>query len=725
MIYVCFMLKGKLLILSIILWTSSICLAQDSNVTQKQSDTLDIYEDIQICREILFQYPDSAEEYVKTILSRSEKIDYGYGIYSAYMFKGGLYWLRSELGQAIAEYKLALKYSNGEKFPDRKAKALGNIAMAYNQYLESDSAILYLNKTISFAKEKNIDATYRKGMFDLGIFYLYQGNYIEAFRNFDKTKEELGNAEDSLLLLHLYSNFGVLYTELNKFDSALLYYNKAIELDEKLSSDDIRASIYLNLGELYFRQKKDYESAVYNYKKALECALSNNRYVPFKLKTDINIGNVFMEQENLDSAKKYYDAALRSPILGQVPEAKTGLFVNLGTYYTSTNDFAIAQRYLDTGFALADNLGLMNYKKIALGSMYILSESMGDYKQSLEYYKQYHGLSDTLSKHESIKELAGLQFEKFIQKEQLNNQGLIKENKEITQRMLISVGVIVILLILLYLLYYNFRKRKKLHNMLTNKHNDLKVVHTKLTVANEQLSAQQNELKALNHSKDKLFSILGHDLKAPFNGIHGIVGLLNENWNVLEDTKREEMLDMLLNSSKRTSSLIDNILNWGMTQEGLVAVDKQKVGLRQLLNEIADLFEIQIKNKELKFTTELPNETLTLETDSMLLSRIIHNLINNAIKFTPKGGAITLKVEELDSQIKISVIDTGIGIPHDKISEMFDVGMGFRRAGTEGERSTGMGLLLSKQYTNLLGAKLTVSSEVGNGSSFVLTFPVR
>lgn len=722
MIYVCFMLKGKLLILILTLWTSSVCLAQETKATHKQSDTIQIYEDIRICRDILFQYPDSAQNYVGTILNRSKKIDYRYGIYSAYMFKGGLFWLRHELDQAIVAYKQALKYSDSEKSPDRKAKALGNIAMAYNQNLESDSAILYLNKTIAFAKEKKIAEQYRKGLFDLGIFYLYQGNYIEAFRNFEKTKEEVSNVQDSVLLMHLYGNFGVLYADLNKFDSALLYYNKALEVDEKLSSEDFRSSNYLNLGELFFRQKKDYKSAIYYYKKALECAVASNRYLPFKLRTDINIGNVFYEQQNLDSAKKYYDAALRSPILDQVPDAKTALFVNLGTYYSTTNDFVNAQSYLDTGFALADNLGLMDYKKTALESMHALFEYKGDFKQSLRYYKQFHAMSDTLLKHESNKELAILEFEKFLQKELLDNQGLIKENKEITQRMILSIGVIVILLIFLYLLYHNFRKRKKLHIMLANKHNDLKRVHAKLKVANEQLFAQQKELKALNHSKDKLFSILGHDLKAPFNGIHGIVGLLTKNWNVINDREKKEMMTMLFSSSQRASALLDNILNWGMTQEGLVQVEKQNVVLRHMLNEIAELFELQLKNKELDLTIELPNDLIELDTDGMLLSRIVHNFINNAIKFTPKGGSIILRVEDLTNKIKLSVIDTGIGIPKDKISSIFNVDLGFRRSGTEGEQSTGMGLLLSKQYTKLIGASIDVISVEGKGSSFILSF---
>jgi signal transduction histidine kinase len=203
-----------------------------------------------------------------------------------------------------------------------------------------------------------------------------------------------------------------------------------------------------------------------------------------------------------------------------------------------------------------------------------------------------------------------------------------------------------------------------------------------------------------------------------------MLGLVNENWDIINDTEKKEMLGLLFNSSERIPELLDNILNWGKIQEGLVNIDKQKVVLYPTLKEIIDLFEAKIKNKKLHLGIELSNETLSLDTDSMLFSRVVQHLINNAIKFTPKVGVINIKVEELSKEIRISLIDSGISIPKEKVSTIFDVKLGFRRLGTDGEKSTGMVLHLSKEYAKLMGASLNVSSVEGEGSSFVLTFPL-
>jgi signal transduction histidine kinase len=250
------------------------------------------------------------------------------------------------------------------------------------------------------------------------------------------------------------------------------------------------------------------------------------------------------------------------------------------------------------------------------------------------------------------------------------------------------------------------------------------MLNEELEIANKTLSAQQAELQALNLSKDQLFSVLGHDLKSPFNGIIGLLDLVNENWDVINDTEKKEMLALLFTSSERVSELLDNILNWGKTQVGLVNIQTRKVVLDSTLKGIVDLFEAQIDSKKLDVVVELSNETISLDTDSMLFSRVVQNLINNAIKFTPKGGKIMVKVEQLNKETRLSVVDSGIGIPKEKISTLFDMNLSFRRPGTDGEKSTGMGLLLSKEYAKLMGASLTVNSVEGEGSSFVLTFPV-
>jgi|AntRauTorckE5430_2_1112549.scaffolds.fasta_scaffold02660_4 signal transduction histidine kinase/Tfp pilus assembly protein PilF len=717
------MFKSYLCLLTAILLIQSFCLGQSQDSESYQSDTAYINGRIDICRKVLYLYPDSASDYLDSIFYRSKKIDYEYGLYISHTFRGSLLWLEEEMDKALIEYKLALKYSNGDNFPARKANALGNIALVYTRKLEVDSAKKYLSKTIEYSEENNIPKMYRKGLFDLGILYLGQDNYIEASRNLLKVRNELETVEDLKLKVHVYNSFGILYTKLNNFDSALCYYNKAIEFENQLGAYDLRSSIYTNIGELYFRQNKGHDSAIHFFLKA-EKSAGPNRYNAIKLNTNINLGNVFFDKIQLDSTRKYYEDALNSPLIDKFPISKTAVLVNLGIYNLEVRNHTKAQFYLDSGYAMASEFGILRYKNNALKALCFLDSLNGNFLLSLKHYKEYHSVSDALSVSEANKEIAIFEFDKYVNQEKLNNLGLVKENEAISRRMILSVVIIVILLILLYALLINSKKRKRLLEQVSESRTNLQTLNEELEIANNLLSEQQAELKALNLSKDKLFSVLGHDLKSPFNGIIGLLELVNANWDIIEDTEKKEMLGLLFASSERVSELLDNILNWGKTQVGMVNIDTRSVVLYPTIKEIVDLLEARIENKKLHLEIELSNETLSIDTDVMLFSRIVQNLINNAIKFTPKEGRISVKVEQLSKEIKISVIDSGIGIPKEKVSTIFDMNLGFRRPGTDGEKSTGMGLLLSKEYAKLIGASLTVSSAEGEGSSFVLTFPL-
>jgi len=707
------MLRKFLFLLPAILLIQVFCSGQTRKMETYQQDTAYISECADMCRKVIYFYPDSASTYIDSIASRSKKIDYEYGFYMVHTFRGSLYWFRGDMDMALDEFKRGLKYANNKQFPDRKAKVLGNIALAYTRQMEIDSAIMYLDQTIAYSKKHNIDRMYRKALFDLGNLHLGQDNYIETARNYQKVRKALETDMDSVLMMYLFSGYGTLYTHLNKFDSSLCYYNKSIALSHQLTTVDLLSTNYLNVGELYFRQKQEYDTAAHYYYKAIEHALPAN-IGAIRVKANINLGNVFLEKLQYDSARKYYEDVLNSPLIDRLPKAKTAATINIGVYNYKVGNFKEAQWYLDSGYAMARRLGVLSSQQTALKSLYRLDSINGNLALAFQHFKEYNFVTDSLLEFETNKEMAILEFEKYINQEKLNNAGLIQENMSMNRRMILLAVVIFILLILLYALALNTRKRKMLNKELSASHNQLEET-------NKLLSVQQAELQKLNASKDKLFSVLGHDLKSPFSGILGMLDLVNKNWGIMSETEKKEMLELLFISSERVSELLDNILNWGKTQQGLVNVDRKKVALYPVLKEIIGLFEVQIDAKKLQVEIVMSEKDLSLDTDSMLLSRVVQNLLSNAVKFTPKGGAIHIKVEELNQEIRLSVIDSGMGIPKDKVSTIFDVNLSYRRAGTEGEKSTGMGLLLSKEYTALLGASLHVSSVEGEGSSFTLT----
>lgn len=549
-----------------------------------------------------------------------------------------------------------------------------------------------------------------------------QDNYIEAVRNLLRVRDELEITTDSLLLMYVYSTFGVLYSKVNKFDMSLLYYRKAIEVDKMISGVSNIANNYINIGELYFNSGDNLDSAVYYYRKAITSALPHNKR-NIEMAANINMGNVFLKKMQLDSAKAYYENALTDSLIKKFPNREAAVLVNLGLYYLEKQDLTKAQSFLKKGYDIAVKLDVLRYQKYALEALCRLDSITGDYKQFVSHYKLYHVISDSLQAGKVSNEMATIEFNKFIEQEKYNNEILIKENELKSKLIWITLVALLILLGMLTMLFRNRKKIKGLLEQLSEKHKNQQLLNEELTTTNEVLYSQQEELKALNIAKDKFFSILGHDLKSPFNSLLGLLDVIDKEWEHLGDEKKRSLIQSLYTSSEKTYHLLEDLLSWGKAQRGLIKYNPESFLLYPKIKEVTDLLEAQLNNKGQQLVIDISPD-LELNTDIMLFSQIVQNFVNNAIKYTHHGGVITVKAETGASEIKLCVTDTGIGIPAGKISTLFDLDSDFNRPGTENEQSTGMGLILSKEYAELINAKLSISSTEGVGSSFCLTLAV-
>ena len=236
---------------------------------------------------------------------------------------------------------------------------------------------------------------------------------------------------------------------------------------------------------------------------------------------------------------------------------------------------------------------------------------------------------------------------------------------------------------------------------------------------------QQKELQKLNAQKDKFFSIIAHDLRGPFSSFLGVTQLLDE---MLPELSREEIRDFA--ASMRTSatnlySLLENLLQWAKNQQGLTPFSPMKELLLSLVNEsILTLLE-PAKNKEIEIVNNIDGD-IEVFADKNMLQTVIRNLVSNAIKFTPKGGNITLSAKANSaSDVEISVKDSGIGMNETMVNNLFQLDAKTNRPGTEGEMSTGIGLLLCKDFVETHGGEIRVESEEGKGSVFHFNIPLN
>ncbi len=240
----------------------------------------------------------------------------------------------------------------------------------------------------------------------------------------------------------------------------------------------------------------------------------------------------------------------------------------------------------------------------------------------------------------------------------------------------------------------------------------------------EILRKSEQNLRDLNADKDKFFSILAHDLRNPFNSIIGFSEVLIDRIKQKDLEGIEKFAQQILQSAKNTYELLTNLLAWARLQSGKMELNNEVVNLNSILDESLMLFSENAADKSITLTRKT-TPGIQVDGDKTVLGTIMRNLINNAIKFTNPGGKVTIGSEMKNNEVVIWVRDTGIGMSKQMLEDLFDPGKNTSRTGTGGEPSTGLGLLLAKEFTEKQGGTLWAESTEGSGSVFYLSLPAR
>jgi len=237
---------------------------------------------------------------------------------------------------------------------------------------------------------------------------------------------------------------------------------------------------------------------------------------------------------------------------------------------------------------------------------------------------------------------------------------------------------------------------------------------------------KENELKLreLNATKDKLFSIIAHDLRSPFTGILGLSGLLIENIKDLEIEEFEKYLGAINSSAQNTLVLLENLLNWAKPQSGRIAFQPQQLILASIISESIELSQAVAMEKGISLAHKEADD-MEAYADKEMLKIVLRNLISNAIKFSKSGGNISILSKKEQNQVEIAVSDNGVGMSEETISKLFSIETNHTTMGTADEKGSGLGLILCKELLEKQGGKIWVESELGKGSIFKFSLPLN
>jgi signal transduction histidine kinase len=250
-----------------------------------------------------------------------------------------------------------------------------------------------------------------------------------------------------------------------------------------------------------------------------------------------------------------------------------------------------------------------------------------------------------------------------------------------------------------------------------------KEAELELEKSQEQLLKYAEELKKLNASKDKFFSIISHDLRSPFNSLLGVTEFITQSFDEMSTAEIKEAVTNINQSSQQVYNLILNLLEWSRIQTGRLYIEKSELNLSELIENVINLYQQNAGAKEIKLRFN-SSEKLIAYADKYMIETVIRNLVSNAIKFTPKGGKVEVNSVKKENFVEVTITDNGLGISKENQRKLFRIDQQFKTEGTANEKGTGLGLILCKEFIEKNDGTINLKSEEGKGSKFIFTIPL-
>ncbi len=246
--------------------------------------------------------------------------------------------------------------------------------------------------------------------------------------------------------------------------------------------------------------------------------------------------------------------------------------------------------------------------------------------------------------------------------------------------------------------------------------------HIDLINSKRKIEQQAKELTATNALKDRMFSIIGHDLRSPVGAIKQALGFIVNGTINPKDEDFLETLQLLVNTTDDAFNLLENLLGWAKSQSDTLKIIPENLNLFDIVSSTCAVLKINSKKKNITINIKIPND-ISVISDLNMINSILRNLLGNAIKFTPEQGLIEISANRINDFVQVFINDNGIGMEPNIVSEIFTSNKHFHTHGTNNESGSGLGLILCKDFVEKNGGQISVESKIGEGSIFSFTVP--
>ncbi len=593
---------------------------------------------------------------------------------------------------ALKSTEEALKIARGINNKSIQARSLNLMGVIYRNLGNYDKSISVYTNALRIAEEVKDSVQIAYSYNNLGGIYRLQGNNTLALEYILKALSVFENLKHKEGMSFCTINIGLIYRRQGNYVKALEYLYYTLRLREEINDRpgkalalNLIAEVHFDLGEFnaalkhYLEVEKEYQAV--DDKKGLAAAWGG-------------IAGVYYEQKNYQIALEYRKKSLELATKINYLEGQVHNHINLGLIYAQLKNFQQADLEFAEALKIANSMKEIYVQIDTYKNFAKYNEMKNNYKEALLYFKKYTTLKDSIMKQENIALIT--EMEAIYKSERAEKEKtVLMKDLELREKQTNYLIIILLLIVVMVVIIYSRYLSKK---------------------------AANKKLQELNAVKDTFFRLIAHDLKTPFNAIFGYTEMLKEDFASLSEVEKLKYINDIGRAAKQSYQLLENLLMWSQSESGRIEFNPQNLNLKLIILESKELLMPAAKNKNIEIAVEC-DDNLTVIADLQMLTTIFRNLISNAIKFTYPGGNVTIKAIDEQKDVRIFVKDNGMGMSEETVKRLFKLNEVSTFNGTQGEKGTGLGLILCKEFISLHKGKIEVKSEPAKGSTFIFTIP--
>lgn len=536
---------------------------------------------------------------------------------------------------------------------------------------------------------------------------------VEAKKSIDELIQKGGEAEaanDYNQASFFFHQAGNTYWTHGFLTEAIEQFKKSLTFSEKLSSLNGISVLNTKIGLLY-TELKNYENSLSYFSRSLEIARKMGRKQDI-VSSLLNVANSYNELERYNESIPFLNDA--EVIAKDLTDTKLlrNCYSLMTRVYDKLGDREKSTQYFNLFASISKNIQQQEITKREIEAK-IMVEQANSKVQEVETVKQATEQALEQKKQElQVNQVNLSKVEKLTKEQQMQ---IDLQNAEIVEQRLrgnIFIGIIIAVLIIAGLTYFGYNKIKKQNVLLSAK-------NVEISRQKDEIEKQAEELRDLNALKDKLFSIISHDLRSPLASLISMLNMSKEGHFTVEE--QQSILSELSKNVEYNTELLENLLKWATSQMKGSVIRPITFDIKEVISSKIKLYEKAARLKGIEFTENLVKETIVFA-DKDMIELVVRNLITNAIKFSKNGDSITVSTTSKNGTVCVCVADNGKGIPKESIGKLFGKQV-FSTRGTQDEKGTGLGLILCKDFIHRNNGDIWVESKEDEGSKFYFILP--